>query len=314
MHAKFQAMGYQSTLLTDASRNGLEQALDKFSELVPTADVAVVYYAGHAIQVDGKNYLIPVDARIKNKRDLKKLTLLDELTLEVSNARELGVVIVDACRDNPFGMNMTTELGRNVRVSAGLSGAGVVGGNTLIAYATEEGAIAADGYDTHSPYTKSLLDHVDTLDLDIRLMFGRVRDDVLKKTNGAQRPSVYGSLGGNSYFLRANNTGTEPQTATQLFDSLKSAIANRDEKRIKQLAHNSSKWGAYVQYLISNFESVELSLSETKLTKKGTEATAKISIIEMSMFNGDKGFPSESMSTIVLKSRFDGDQWSKILW
>ena len=214
---KLRGLGYSTVVLNNADRFAIEAALDTYSEMAARAEFALFYYAGHAIQVNGRNYMIPVGAKLASRRDLKKLIPLQDVTDEVANASKLGVIVLDACRDNPFAEVMNQTLGRNGTIGTGLSTSGFVGGNTLIAYATEENAIAADGRGRHSPYTSALLDHIGTPQLDVRLMFGRVRDTVMDRTGGKQRPYVYGSVGGSTYFLNGGATDDSlraPETAT----------------------------------------------------------------------------------------------------
>jgi len=99
---KFEGMGYEVVLALDADRGKMESVIDDFSLRASTAAKAVVYYAGHGVQIDGRNYLVPLNVKLASRRDLRKLTELSELTDEVMQASRLGVVIVDACRDNPF--------------------------------------------------------------------------------------------------------------------------------------------------------------------------------------------------------------------
>lgn len=132
-------MGYRVLLVTDADRFEMESALDAYSEMAANSRQALFFYAGHAIQVEGQNYLIPTRTRIESRRDLKKLVPLGDVTAETGNATDFGVVILDACRDNPFGAALSSDLGRSRSiVGRGLSSTSVTG-NTIIAYATEEG-------------------------------------------------------------------------------------------------------------------------------------------------------------------------------
>jgi len=200
---------------TNVTRLELEDAVDEFSEVVESASTALFFYAGHGIQVDGENYIIPVDASIDGRRDIRKLTTIGEVLHEVGLARELGVVILDACRDNPFDEAITRSIGAGA-TSRGLSPPGKVGGNTLVAYATEAHGVASDGLEgeVNSPYTAALLNHLATPGEDIRKIFGRVRDDVMASTQSTQRPFVYGSLGGADYPLFPSAADPAPAPVT----------------------------------------------------------------------------------------------------
>lgn len=170
------------------------------------ADVAVVYFAGHGIEVDGANYLIPVDARLKTDLSVHDEALSLERVLQVLEpARRLRLVILDACRDNPFLKTMSRTVATRA-VARGLAQVEPSKPNTLIAFAAKAGSVADDGVGEHSPFTEALLRHVAEPGLDIRLALGRVRDEVLEKTRNGQEPFVYGSLGGAVITLSAKTS------------------------------------------------------------------------------------------------------------
>ena len=179
---------------TDLGAAAMRRALSDFSDRVADADIAVVFYAGHGIEVDGINYLIPVDATLERDIHVKDETIpLDRVTEIVEGAKRLRLVILDACRDNPFVRTMKRS-GRSV--GRGLARVDVASSDTLIAFAARHGSTAADGEAANSPYTAALIKHLPTPGLDLRLALGRVRDEVLKATGNRQEPFVYGSLGG----------------------------------------------------------------------------------------------------------------------
>jgi len=216
---KFQEMDYDYVRIeNNTSRLQLEAALDEFSVRAENAEIAVIYYAGHGIQVDGENYIIPVDITLQKRRDVMRLISVDELLIEVSQAAKLGLIILDACRDNPFVDSLGETLGRSGALPRGLGRGGKLVGNTLVAYATEANAIADDGSGQHSPYTAALVRHIDTPSLEVRRMFGMVRDDVLKETQSLQRPFVYGSLGGEEIFL--NNSSSQNNSNVDISEEL----------------------------------------------------------------------------------------------
>jgi Caspase domain len=142
--------------------------------------------------------LIPIDARLASDRDADDEAIpLERMLSSVDGAKKLRVVILDACRDNPFAASMRHERKSGNRgVSAGLGKVEPTGTDTLIAYAAKAGSTADDGDGQHSPFATGLLKNLTVPGLDIRLAFGRVRDDVMKITSNRQEPFVYGSLGG----------------------------------------------------------------------------------------------------------------------
>ncbi|MGO8908164.1 MAG: caspase family protein [Bradyrhizobium sp.] len=180
-----------------------KRSIRKFEAMADQADIAVVYYAGHGLEISGTNYLIPIDARLASDRDADDEAIsLERLVSSTDGAKRLRLVILDACRDNPFVTKMRRE--RTVASRAVTSGLGKVeptSTDTLIAYAAKAGSTADDGDGEHSPFTSALLKNLTVPGLDVRLAFGRVRDDVLKSTGNRQEPFVYGSLGGETMAL-----------------------------------------------------------------------------------------------------------------
>nr|AWM02009.1 peptidase C14 [Bradyrhizobium amphicarpaeae] len=181
-----------------------KRAIRKFEVTADQADIAVVYYAGHGLEIGGTNYLIPVDARLASDRDADDEAIpLERLVSSADGAKRLRLVILDACRDNPFVSTMRRER-RNLATRAVSGGLGKVEPtmtDTLIAYAAKAGSTADDGDGEHSPFTTSILKNLPVPGLDIRLAFGRVRDEVLKATGSRQEPYVYGALGGGTISL-----------------------------------------------------------------------------------------------------------------
>lgn len=172
------------------------RVLRDFADSTRDADIAVVYYAGHGIEVEGSNYLIPVDAKLERDTDVYDEALsLDRVLVAVEPAKQLRLVILDACRDNPFGRTMKRTLASR-GIGRGLAQVEPTSSNTLIAYSAKAGFTARDSDGANSPFTIALSKHLTTPGLDVRRAFGFVRDDVLKSTGNKQEPFVYGSLGG----------------------------------------------------------------------------------------------------------------------
>ncbi|WP_146986454.1 caspase family protein [Bradyrhizobium macuxiense] len=191
-NAGFDAVDFRKDLPAVETR----RALREFADLARDADIALVYYAGHGIEVDGANYLIPVDARLERDTDVYDEALsLDRILVAIEPARKLRLVILDACRDNPFAKTMKRTLATRA-IGQGLAKVEPTSPNVLIAYSAKAGSTAADGDGKNSPFTIALSKFLPTPGLDVRRAFGYVRDDVLKTTNNRQEPFVYGSLGG----------------------------------------------------------------------------------------------------------------------
>jgi hypothetical protein len=180
-----------------------KRAIRKFEATADQADIAVVYYAGHGLEIGGINYLIPVDARLASDRDADDEAIpLERMVSSADGAKRLRLIILDACRDNPFVTSMRRERKVATRgVVAGLGKVEPTSTDTLIAYAAKAGSTADDGDGQHSPFTTAILKNLTVPGLDVRLAFGRVRDEVLKVTANRQEPFVYGSLGGGNVAL-----------------------------------------------------------------------------------------------------------------
>lgn len=179
----------------------MRRSLREFSDQARGADIAVVYFAGHGIEIDGVNYLIPVDATIERDTDAyDEAIALDRILQAVEPAKQLRLVILDACRDNPFAKKMRRMLAVRA-IGRGLAGVEPSQPNTLVAYAAKGGSTASDGGGKNSPFASALIKHLTTPGLGVRRAFGYVRDDVLAATGNRQEPFVYGSLGGDEVTL-----------------------------------------------------------------------------------------------------------------
>ena len=188
------------TLLTDLRKDVLVSALRDFAARAETADWAVVYYAGHGMEVGGVNYLIPTDAKIAADRDIGfEAVPLAQVLNAAERAKKLRLVILDACRDNPFANQMKRSLTVASRsVSQGLAAVEPEAG-TLVVYAARDGEIALDG-DGNSPFASAFVKNLPTPGLEVRRLFDFVRDDVMEATGRKQKPFSYGSISGRQDF------------------------------------------------------------------------------------------------------------------
>ena len=187
-------------LASDLKLQAFRRKLSDFELLASRADIAVVYYSGHGIEVGGQNYLVPTDAALARDIDVDDETVpLDRVLKAVAGARRLKLVILDACRNNPFVPAMQHASSTRAVGTRGLARIEPDLPNTLVAYAARAGTFASDGEGTDSPFTAALLRHIAEPNLDVRLALGRVRDEVVAATRNSpnpQEPFVYGSLGG----------------------------------------------------------------------------------------------------------------------
>jgi hypothetical protein len=196
--ALFRSVGFEVV----SSRNELgvlefKRAVRDFLITAETADIAVVYYAGHGIEVNGANFLIPVDARLARDYDVEdEAVALDRIVWALQPVRRLRLILLDACRDNPFVARLQRSVSTRAAPKSGLAKLDDVSADTLVAYAAKEGSVSYDGAASNSPFAAALLKHITEPGLDIRIALGRVRDEVLHTTAGRQEPFIYGSLGG----------------------------------------------------------------------------------------------------------------------
>jgi len=202
MGALFKKAGFDSVdEMRDLGIVELRRVIREFSDKSRDADIAVVYYAGHGMEVDGANYLIPADAKLVSDFDVEDEAIsLDRVLKALEPAKRLRLVILDACRDNPFARTMKRTVASRA-IGRGLAKVEPSTPNTLVAFATKAGAVADDGTGDNSQYTSALVKYIAEPGVDVRVAFGRVRDEVLKKTSNRQEPFVYGSLGGDQLTL-----------------------------------------------------------------------------------------------------------------
>ncbi|WP_245483996.1 MULTISPECIES: caspase family protein [unclassified Mesorhizobium] len=193
----------------DQDNAGMHSLITRFTEKSYNADLAVIFYAGHGMQVDGKNYLIPVDAELTSPVYLKTRTVqIDEFMAALPPDPAVGVIILDACRDNPLARTLAASLPKSRSLGAGLAPVearsdGVGTGGVLIAYATDPGAVAFDGDGVDSPYSLALAKHLTEPGVEIQSALTRVRGEVTEATQGRQRPWHNASLGREVFLGRA---------------------------------------------------------------------------------------------------------------
>jgi TPR repeat protein len=197
------ADGFTSVrIILDMNRASMIASLNDFQREADTSDWAVVYYAGHGMEVSGANYLVPIDARLGDDRDIQdEAVSVDRILSAVENAKKLRLVMLDACRDNPFLKRMHRSIATR-SISRGLAAIEPMGA-TLIVFAAKDGETAEDGTGGHSPFAASLIKRLQQPTIEINKLFRLVTSDVLKATGNQQRPFVYGSLPGEEdYYFR----------------------------------------------------------------------------------------------------------------
>jgi len=235
-------MGFDVVVGTDLTRQGMEQKIREFARKLVGAQIGLFFYAGHGMQVNGQNYLIPTDAKLEQAGDLALDTIDIQVVLkQMETQSRVNLIFLDACRDNPLTRSYAELLGptRSGGVARGLATIPTSVG-TMIAFATQPGNVAVDGSGRNSPFTTALLQHIRTPGLDIGVLMRRVRSDVIAATSERQVPWDHSSLT-DSVILApdrptqtSNPKGSEPlqkstrATSEQSKQSATNAVAGAD--------------------------------------------------------------------------------------
>lgn len=202
-------LGFRVTLEENLTLAGLRESVQRFGRSADRASVALVYFAGHGLEVDGENYLLPVDVRLQHERDVPLEGLgLNALLAQIEGAREYRLVLIDACRDNPLAARMQRRDGTR----SAFRGLARVEphGRDYIAYATRHGTVALDGDGRHSPFAEALLTHMSEPGLSLERLFGRVSHTVEQRTGGRQLPYLYARPSPEPFYLVPPEAVTVP--------------------------------------------------------------------------------------------------------
>ena len=257
------------------------RALRDFADAARDADIAVVYYAGHGMEVDGTNYLVPVDAKLERDTDVFDEALsLDRVLVAVEPAKQLRLVILDACRDNPFAKGMKRTVASR-SIGRGLAKIEPTSPNTLIAYSAKAGSTALDGDAKNSPFTLALAKHLTTPGLDVRKAFGFVRDDVLKTTGNRQEPFVYGSLGGDDLplvpvKLAPSTAAPNPQAEARADYELALQIGNKDAFNAFLAQHPDGFYANLAKIQLAKISAEEARVAATDKARLAEQERARL--------------------------------------
>lgn len=205
--ASLRRIGFDVVGATDASRRVLLDAVGEFGRKAQNADIALFFYAGHGLEVGGRNWILPVDASVEASSDLPVAAIkVDDVleVMELSGAR-VRLVFLDACRNNPLPRSLSRAVGR------GLARIDVSAAGTMIAFAAAPGTVALDGAGANSPFSESLARHIVEPGVEVRQMMARVREDVVNATGEKQVPWVNEAVVG-EYYL-AGKPGAAPESA-----------------------------------------------------------------------------------------------------
>jgi uncharacterized caspase-like protein len=252
--AALKRLGFETTVGLDADRAAMERAIEAFATAVEGADVALFYYAGHGMQHQGVNYLMPTDANLQNAAGLRRLTKLNDVVADVKRARTLRIMVLDACRDNPLvdvlENSPSAVASRGVR-SVGLAklsrtaGSGDPGaaapsrGGDIIVYAAESGHTAADGVGRNSPFSAAFVRNVETEGQEVVALVRRVALSVQQETNGGQRPEL--SLAVPFEFYFKPGPPQPPPTVLQLLPNAKPHEVGAIESQANAIVNAASE-------------------------------------------------------------------------
>jgi formylglycine-generating enzyme required for sulfatase activity len=228
--ASLKRSGFETILGLDLDQAGMQEAAIKFSRVARAADVAIFYYSGHALQYAGTNYLAPIDAKLNDEADLRRMTKVDEIVADLQQAKNLRILILDSCRDNPLEEQLRRSIGatRAMSLQRGLAKIDSPQG-MIVAYATQAGRTAEDGDGRNSPYTAAFLKHIEEQE-EIGTVFRRVSSDVYETTKHTQLPELSLSLIGEFYLrgrldITFKPTPSLPDACAAAGDHWKSAEA-----------------------------------------------------------------------------------------
>src|SRR5271166_3488374 len=248
-----------------------KRAVREFVDRSANADVAVVYYSGHGLEVGGVNYLIPVDAKLMSSLDVDDESVsLDRLLDATQGVKKLSLIILDACRESPFHpVNGKVRVTR--AVSGGLASVTPAVADTLVAFAAKAGSVSFDGDGPNSPFTAALVKYIAQPGLDIRRALGKVRDEVLRETGNRQEPYVYGSLGGEDVAL----VPAKPAAAATM--AVPPSSADLDEARDYRLAERGGSLEGWRAFLAAHPSGFFAPLARAQVEKMLPAATANAS-------------------------------------
>jgi formylglycine-generating enzyme required for sulfatase activity len=210
------AIGFEVDLAIDTEMDDLRARVKRFGERAAGAEIALIFYAGHGLQIDGRNFILPIDAAIESEADVAfEAYDLDLLVRATNQGAEVRIFLLDACRNNPFEGALTDSMGQGrsaVALSTGLAPLQPAGG-VLIGFAADPGAVALDGTGRNSPFTRALLDNLPTPGIEINIALTRVRAAVFVDTDGRQRPWTTSSLLAELYLASSLQSASEADLA-----------------------------------------------------------------------------------------------------
>jgi uncharacterized caspase-like protein len=224
--AALKRSGFETIFATDLDKAAMDEVTIRFARAARAADVAVFYYSGHAMQYNGVNYLMPIDAKLDDEADLKRFLRVDDILGDLQQAKNLRILVLDSCRDNPLAENLRRSLAktRGVSMPRGLNKMEAPLG-TIISFSTQAGQTAEDGKGRNSPYTSAFLRHIEEKH-EIGDVFREISTDVYDASGKVQLPELSLSIVGTFYLNGPVSVTINPPASSDPADPCASAEAH----------------------------------------------------------------------------------------
>jgi uncharacterized caspase-like protein len=265
--AALKRSGFETIVGLDLDKDGMDSVAIRFARVARDADVAVFYYSGHALQYAGINYLVPVDAQLSDEADLRLLERVDDIVADLQRAKNLRILVLDSCRDNPLAENLKRSIGatRGMSIQRGLAKIDNPEG-LIVAYATQAGRTAEDGVGRNSPFTTAFLKYIETPE-EIGTIFRKVAADVYAQTNHGQLPELSLSLIG-EFYLRGQldvRLSTQPSATTALSEAAQAWSVTKDATSQAVLEDFIRQFGTTVYGSMARARLEELKFAAAKM-------------------------------------------------
>jgi uncharacterized caspase-like protein len=223
--AALKRIGFETMVAFDLDKAGMDDIEIRFARAARGAEVTFFYYSGHAVQFAGTNYLAPVDVKLTDEADLRRMVRVEEIVSDLRQARDLGILVLDACRDNPLVEDLKRSIGltRALSLQRGLARMDTPQG-MILSYATQPGRTAADGASRNSPYTAAFLKHIED-PTEIGTIFRQISADVYTTTKRKQLPELSLSLVGEFYLHGRPGPATQQQVEMAYWLSVKDSTS-----------------------------------------------------------------------------------------
>lgn len=292
----FRELGFDVIETIDADRQGLDRSMASFARAATNADTVLFYYAGHAIQYQGRNYLMPIDAEIQDEVSLRfQLVAVDDVRSALDRTNGVKILILDSCRNNPIADMLQRRAGEKRGIqSRGLARMDKTQG-MVVAYSTSPDDVAADGTGRNSPFTASLLKWLKQPGLEIEKLFRRIASDVSASTDGRQRPETYVSLLSDFYLNQLDRDA---------YEQIKDASDPATLKSFVQRYPDS----VYATTVKTRLQSLEMAAQEQKLREARLEDAARLAAEKQRADAVQRLLDEQVAKMIAERQRLDGER------